>query len=676
MKDKKTKIIIFSVIIALLLAGVIYYIFTKQDKRSTLTIFEKQWIDKNKNSLIDVSIVNNVPIFNYDGTGLLLDFIEDLEKDTGLAFNKLSYQSGTEANNEYTFKFTKEHSDNEILIYEDSYVLVTKKKVKYLKAEDIDLTTIGVYKDQFEDASKYLGNSNAAFKSYEDYATMFSDVSGELIDGIVIPRVLYLKDVVGNSQLNISYNITEMHDNLVLSLGENEKLNVIFIKYYNKWKTNGFKESFNENFTSNYFKFLSIEDTDKAKFRSKRYTYGFIPNMPFDFIQKGKLAGINNEVLKSFSALSETEITYKEYKNVESLLKAFNSNEIDFMFGINPDVEYALDVYETIPVADSKTVLISKYENNQVINSLFSIDGKVGAVKGTKIFKYLTDNKIEVKGYNNVKDLIKNKNKVTYLALDLESYEYYVHNSLINYKLDYSFDINDDYGYIIRNITDNNAFAKFFDYYLSYDNITVHQNLTIKNLLDSKNNQNVIYSVLGFIIVVLTAVLAMLLKKRFSNKKTIVINKNDKIKYIDILTSLKNRTYLNDSIEKWDNSEVYPQTIIIVDLNNVAYINDNYGHEEGDNLIKEAANILIKNQIDSSEIMRTNGNEFLIYMVGYDEKQVVSYTRKLNKEFKELAHGFGAAIGYSMITDAIKTIDDAVNEATLDMRNNKEEINN
>ena len=64
------------------------------------------------------------------------------------------------------------------------------------------------------------------------------------------------------------------------------------------------------------------------------------------------------------------------------------------------------------------------------------------------------------------------------------------------------------------------------------------------------------------------------------------------------------------------------------------------------------------------------------YLVEYDEKQIVSYIKKLNKEFKELSHGFGAAIGYSMITDAIKTIDDAVNEATLDMKNNKEELNN
>ena len=42
---------------------------------------------------------------------------------------------------------------------------------------------------------------------------------------------------------------------------------------------------------------------------------------------------------------------------------------------------------------------------------------------------------------------------------------------------------------------------------------------------------------------------------------------------------------------------------------------------------------------------------------------------------KDISHGFGAAIGYSMITDAIKTIDDAINEATQDMKNNKEENN-
>ena len=40
---------------------------------------------------------------------------------------------------------------------------------------------------------------------------------------------------------------------------------------------------------------------------------------------------------------------------------------------------------------------------------------------------------------------------------------------------------------------------------------------------------------------------------------------------------------------------------------------------------------------------------------------------------KSLPHEFGAAVGFSMITDAIKTLDDAINEATLEMITNKED---
>ena len=67
-----------------------------------------------------------------------------------------------------------------------------------------------------------------------------------------------------------------------------------------------------------------------------------------------------------------------------------------------------------------------------------------------------------------------------------------------------------------------------------------------------------------------------------------------------------------------------------------------------------------------------DGNEFLIYMIGYTENQVEIYTKKLSKTLKELPYGFGAAIGYSMIMDNIKTIDDAINEATIEMQSDKE----
>ena len=141
------------------------------------------------------------------------------------------------------------------------------------------------------------------------------------------------------------------------------------------------------------------------------------------------------------------------------------------------------------------------------------------------------------------------------------------------------------------------------------------------------------------------------------------------------MTSLKNRAYLNLKIKEWDDNVIYPQAFVIIDLNNIKDINDSHGHEEGDTIIKKAASTLIVNQEPNTDIIRTDGNEFLVYMVGYSEKDVISYTRKIYKELKELPYGYGAAIGYSMIMDDIKTVDDAFNEATIDMRNKKENNN-
>ena len=216
------------------------------------------------------------------------------------------------------------------------------------------------------------------------------------------------------------------------------------------------------------------------------------------------------------------------------------------------------------------------------------------------------------------------------------------------------------------------------NFYISYNNL---------DELITNNYNEVAYRNSNITFVLMIIILALLvyividfmghMKKLFAAikiRRKVKMSKEDKMKYIDQLTSLKNRNYLNSKIEEWDESEVYPQSVIIVDLNNVSYINDNYGREEGDKVIKEAANILMQCQLENSEIIRTDGNEFLIFLVGYTEKQVVSYLRKLTKEFKNLSHGFGAASGYSIITDAIKTFDDAVNEAVLDMKNNKEDI--
>ena len=231
-----------------------------------------------------------------------------------------------------------------------------------------------------------------------------------------------------------------------------------------------------------------------------------------------------------------------------------------------------------------------------------------------------------------------------------------------------------DYKFMVK--SDNKAFFNLFNYIINTNSYYNYRNTGIErmnaSILEDSTFEQVYTIVLAIIFIPLISfgVIWFIIKKKNEVKK---IKASDRHKYTDMLTSLKNRNYLNAKMNEWEDCKVFPQSIVMVDLNNVKYVNDNYGHEEGDQLIIKAASILVNTQLENSEVIRTDGNEFLIYLVGYSDRQIATYTKKLEKEMKSLPHEFGAAIGYSMITDEIKTLDDAINEATLEMITNKEE---
>lgn len=681
MTKKQVIITSITLIVILILGWVFYYFFLNQDEKSTLTIVEKKWIEKNKNNIVDIGIINNIPIFNYDGEGVFFEFIKKIEKDTGLEFNEISYDLGSTETPEYAFKIKEKAEDNDISIYEDNYAIVSKNKVVYNDLEDIPAMTIGVTKNNLENINFYLyDNKNIQYKVFDNETSLFNEINSNnsSVQAIVVPKTIYL-NYINKNKLNINYNITDAKLNFVLSLGNEKKLNTIIRKYYKKWYKDEYKEQYNKYFLSNYFNFNNIYEDKVAKFRSKQYNYGFISYAPFSTSVDGKLVGISNEYMSQFASLANIEIKYKEYKSLHDLIKDFNENKIDLFFNTSSQNKFDMDVYNTISAVDENISIVTHENNDIIIKSLSSLkDKEVYVIAGSQAVSHLKGYGIVTREVNNFDNILDKLNEDSIIAIDTKALDIYRHNKLDKFKIAYSFSLKNNYSYAIRDIKDNEVFSKFFNFYISFvDGKKIENNITYDMYVPKVKNHLLQY-LLGFVIGcgVVVAGITIIVKKPFKKNRKSIISKENKIKYIDMLTSLKNRNYLNSAIEKWDESEIYPQTIMIIDLNNIAYINDNYGHEEGDNVIKQAANILITTQVENSEIMRTNGNEFLVYMVNYDEKQVITYIRKLTKEFKELSHGFGAAIGYSMITDGLKTIDDAINEATLDMKSNKEEINN
>lgn len=684
MKKKRNIIIIIAMVLILAITGVLYFVFTNQDKDSTLTLVEKQWIESNKNKVIDFGIVNNIAILNNSGEGLLFDFFEAIEEDTGLEFNKISYEYGEAVNEEYAFKVVDKLDKDDILVYSDNYAVISKKKVKYNSLNEISHARVGVLEKNLENINKYLACDDLSYTPYEnieDLLISYKEEKSEL-DFIVLPKIIYLSMEDLYKDLYINYNIDELKDNYVISLGDTKKLNNILDKYYKKWSSENYDSIYANEFTNTYFRISDTEKQSEVKFKSKRYIYGFVENAPFEIEVNGKLVGINSAIIKSFSDIANVEVTFQSYPSVDRLREAFSNGKIDFYFDKYNKAKYDLDTYLTVSPYDEQIVVVSKYGNSINVNSANSLTGEsVLTLKNTKIEAELEKVKANIKSYDRLEDLMANMNDNSVVVIDEATYNFYKESNFRDYKVDARYALNGNYEYMIRDINNNEVFEKYFDFYLRFINEKSLINTGYYNALNATSTSGLLKTIVTSICSILVLIVAFLLGSRFmpnrtKKRKINNMKKEDKLKYVDMLTSLKNRNYLNENIELWDASEVYPQSIIIVDLNNIAYINDNYGHQEGDEVIKQAANILINNQMPNSDIIRTNGNEFLIYLVEYDEKQVASYIKKLTKEFKELAHGFGAAIGYSMITDGIKTIDDAVNEATLDMRNNKEELNN
>ena len=684
--NKKTIIIVAAILVVLLTVGLILLVFNIKNSNS-LTLEENKWIDSNKQNVIDIAIMNDIPILSNNGEGLVYNYLDYVTQEYSLKFNVIPNKLDNVVDYQYNMDLVFDTTENDIVLLEDNLVLVTPDNKVYTDLSDITNLTLGVATADKEVVSNYLLNNNIVLTEYTTYTELKQSMTpianpdgtvSTVVNGIIIPKTIYTQEIIQNSN-DISYHFHDLNKYFVLKTTGQKELNSILNKSFNVWKEDEYTTSYNTNLLNSFYSYKNITDTEQKKLHSKSYSYGFIDDGIFNTLDNDKIKGLNELVLKDFNKFSNLSITYIKYNSISKLLKEFNSKKIDFIMNIVDETKYTNEVYTTTGLYNKELAIISGIGNSDIIDGINSLKNKeVLTIKDSYLEKYLTDNGIKVKLYNNFTDLSIDFSSNDIAIIDLENYNYYKTSAFKDSKINYILNSNDKYKYIINGTEENALFKDIFNFYLSYN--------STKKLVNTKyddiayENTNIVY-ILIFIIVVLCIYLVVdfsnhmkvMLKKIRENKK-VHLSKEDKMKYIDQLTSLKNRAYLNSRIESWDESEVYPQSIIIIDLNNVSYINDNYGREEGDKVITEAANILIQHQMQNSEIIRTDGNEFLIYLVGYEEKQIISYLRKLNKELKGLSHGFGAASGYSIITDAIKTVDDAVNEATLDMKNNKEDI--
>ncbi len=677
---KKKLLIIVPILIAALTFVFVYRYYNKEDKTTTLTVSEKRWVQDNADQTYDFEVVNDYPLYGLNGEGVIFNFLDDFEENVGLEFNKIPYLKESKPSTD-SFQIRildndKKLSDKDLPLFNDNYVAIGKTYQRFNSIKDFKNITFGVFKDDSKEISYYLkSGNNLSYKNYDSIESLYSALDKDEVDMIIVPNIMYLNYTIEKDKYSINYFFTEMQKQIVLTLSkDNDKLNKIVTKYYNKWKQTKYVKEYNDAYLNYYLEANTLDAKTKAELISKNYTYGYVENPPYEQQVNGKVAGIAGEYVDRVARLSGINFKYKEYKTVKDLEKAIDKGEIDLYFDY---YNYNNEKYKsTLSTFIERYVVLGKEEDNHIVTSFESMKNEeIAMLENDSLYNYFSNNsKAKIKTYKTIEELVKNSED-RLIVIDQEIYTHYQNKEFKKLKLLYTDTMMNDYKFMVKD--NNEAFYDLFNYIINTNSYYNYRNSGITNLhasiLEDSTFEQVYTIVLTIIFIPLIVLLVayIIIKKKNQIKK---VKASDRHKYTDMLTSLKNRNYLNAKMPEWEESKVFPQAIVMVDLNNVKYINDNYGHEEGDDLIIKAAGILVNTQLENSEVIRTDGNEFLIYLVGYSERQVSTYVKKLNKEMKNLPHEFGAAIGYSMITDEIKTLDDAINEATLEMITAKEEM--
>ena len=155
----------------------------------------------------------------------------------------------------------------------------------------------------------------------------------------------------------------------------------------------------------------------------------------------------------------------------------------------------------------------------------------------------------------------------------------------------------------------------------------------------------------------------------------------------DDLTGLKTRAFFVEELDE-NLSEIFSKnkhgrkegfgftkiSILFIDLDNFKKVNDTYGHDIGDEVLKKVANILKESVRETDIAARYGGEEFAISFLGADEEDSYIKAEKIRKTIEKTIFNdypdlkISASIGVATIdhpsrTDLIKFADEAMYKA-------------
>lgn len=150
--------------------------------------------------------------------------------------------------------------------------------------------------------------------------------------------------------------------------------------------------------------------------------------------------------------------------------------------------------------------------------------------------------------------------------------------------------------------------------------------------------------------------------KRVNKELEEANQKLEKLSQTDSLTGIFNRFMFDRTVKaEWDRCERYfiPLSLIMIDIDFFKAFNDNYGHQAGDDCIRQVAGVLSACARRSSDIVaRYGGEEFAIILPHMKKESALEFAEQLRKKVEELAipHTNSSISEYTTISLGVHTV--------------------
>lgn len=151
---------------------------------------------------------------------------------------------------------------------------------------------------------------------------------------------------------------------------------------------------------------------------------------------------------------------------------------------------------------------------------------------------------------------------------------------------------------------------------------------------------------------------------------------NSKLTYLantDPLTNIHNRRFFFDTVDiafNFAKRNTIPFGLLMIDIDDFKKINDNFGHQMGDEVLKRLSKILTNTVRNSDIIARFGGEEFILVLQESTELSLISVANKLIELIREQINTDGfipriisVSIGCSLFCSSDKNIDDIIKRA-------------